>query len=178
MRPQNLRLVVLACDLEVLGVGDGRLMQVNWRELAKCFVHGIAFSVLGTLLLLFGLVVALMLVVIGSFIGLILGFALLILIFGVVNSAITEFLWFEVNWGFWNLLLHGFTLFIVLLAVNGVLVYLPLLFLPGLATTTVTFIIGCFADGFVGRQIAGWWEGESESEASEQLETDWKDRNL
>jgi hypothetical protein len=75
-------------------------------------------------------------------------------------------------------LLHGFALFVVLLGVDGVLVYLPLFFLPGLATSVVTFIVGCFADGFVGKYVAGWWEGESESEASEQLETDWKDRNL
>lgn len=127
------------------------------KIVVKYFVHGIAFSLLFALLVVawaFGLV---MLVVLGSFIGLAIGVAVLILIVGFLNAVITTQLWFEVKTGFWDLLLHGLVLLIVLVIVNGLLVTAPSLVFPGIPTTIITFIIGTFVNGFVGRKVAEWW---------------------
>ena len=52
---------------------------------------------------------------------------------------------------------HGFVLFIVL-----AIVQIPSLILslahPGILATVAIFLIYCFIDGFVARQIAGHWE--------------------
>lgn len=123
----------------------------------KYFAHGLAFSLLFAVLLVawvFGLV---MLVVLGSFIGLAIGVAVLILIVGFLNAVITTQLWFQVKTGFWDLLLHGLVLFIVLLIVDGIFITAPSLVFPGIPTTIVTFIIGTFINGFIGRKVAEWW---------------------
>lgn len=113
----------------------------------------------------------------GSFIGLIIGLGLLILVIGFVNYVITSWLWFPVKSGFWDLLLHGFVLLIVLLIVNGIFVLAPSLAFPGIATTVVTFIIGSFIDGFVAKKVAGWWETVPEG-VSNAVEAEWRDKNL
>jgi len=149
-----------------------------WKILIKYFVHGIAFSLLFTVLGIAWIFGLLALVMIGSFLGLIIGLGLLILIVGFVNAVITTQLWFAVKSGFWDILLHGLVLFIALVLVNGIFVIAPSLAFPGIATTVVTFIIGSFIDGFVGKKVAGWWEQEFEEEVSQAVEAKWTDKKL
>ena len=79
--------------------------------------------------------------------------------------------------GFWDILVHGFVLFIVLLVVNGIFILTPSLIFPGIATTVITSIIGSFVDGFVAKKVAGWWETLPEG-VPEAIEAEWKDKNL
>ncbi|UCE29797.1 MAG: hypothetical protein JSV85_03540 [Candidatus Bathyarchaeota archaeon] len=131
---------------------------MNWKDLAKYIVHGIAFSILFLILGIVWAFVFAFLVVIGFIIGFVIGLVLLFLIVGFLNSVITSFLWFEVKMSFWNLIAHGFVLFIVLLVVNGISVTVPSLVFPGIATTLTTLAIATFLNGLVGKKIAGWWE--------------------
>lgn len=78
---------------------------------------------------------------------------------GGLNCFLTGVIWdVETNTSFWSVLLHGFVLFLVLLLVNGILVMVPNLAFPSIATTVITFIIGTFAGGFVGKKVAELFE--------------------
>lgn len=134
---------------------------MNWRELAKYFVHGVAFSLLFTFFIIGLTLFSVVLMMFGSFIGLIIVIGLMILMIGSINIEITERLWFSVKSEFWDILFHGLLLFIALLIVDGVLFLAPLLVFPGIGTITLTFIIGSFIDGFVCKKIAGLWEDSS-----------------
>lgn len=133
---------------------------MNWKDLAKYFLHGIVFSLLFVLLAIAWIFILVILVGLGFIIGLIIGLGLLFIIIGFLNSAITAYLWFEMKTSFWDLLFHGLTLFIILLIANGIFITLPSLALPGVATTVITTIIASFVDGFVAKNVAGWWKQE------------------
>ena len=63
-----------------------------WKILIKYFVHGIVFSLLFTVLGVAWVFGSLILVMIGSFLGLIIGLVLLILIIGFSNAVVTSWL--------------------------------------------------------------------------------------
>lgn len=149
-----------------------------WKIITKYFIHGIVFSFFFTVLVIAWTIGLLMLVVLGSFIGLAIGVAVLILTVGFLNAVITTQLWFKVKTGFWDLLLHGLVFFIVLLIVNGIFVMGPRFVFPGIATTIITFIIGSFLDGLVGKRIAGWWKEENREAFSEATKSEWTDKKL
>jgi uncharacterized membrane protein len=133
--------------------------RMSFRVLMKYFVHGIAFSFLFLVLAFVLVFVLVFLVAVGSFIGLIIGFGILMLTIGGLNCFLTGVIWGEeTNTSFWSVLLHGVVLFVILLFVNGILVMVPNLVFPSIATTVVTFIIGAFAGGFVGKKVAGLFE--------------------
>ncbi len=148
------------------------------KDLAKYFLHGIAFSVLFLLLGIGWAVILLILVSLGFIIGLLIGLVLLFLIVGYLNSFITSLLWFEVKRGFWDLLFHGVVLFIILLIVNAIFSLAPNLAVPGMATTVVSFIITSFLYGFVAKKVAGWWESEYRKGVPEVAEVEWANRKL
>jgi len=153
--------------------------EKTWKILAIYFAHGLAFSLLFTVLVIawtFGLII---LTVLGSWIGLIIGFGLLILIIGFINAVITELLWFPVRWEFWDMVLHGFVLFIALLIVNSIFLLAPSLAFPGTATRIITVIIGSFIDGFVCKKVASLWgERRAPKGVTEAIEAEWKDKKL
>lgn len=151
---------------------------MNVKNLMKYFVHGIAYSILFLILEIVWVFIFAILVAIGWIIGLIIGFGLLLLIIGFVNSVITSWLWFPVKMSFWSTLSHGFVLFIALLFVNGVVVIVPYLFFPELVTTVVTFIVGSFLSGFVGKKVAGWWRETAPERVPKAIEAEWRDRKL
>lgn len=151
---------------------------MNWKDLAKYFIHGIAFSLLFVLLAIVWVFALVVLVGLGFIIGLIIGLGMLFLIIGFLNSLITFFLWFEVRTSFWDIFFHGLVLFIVLLIVNGIFITAPSLALPGIATTVITVIIACFLDGFVAKKVAGFWEKEYREGIPKAVEAEWSDRNL
>jgi hypothetical protein len=151
---------------------------MNGRDVAKYFIHGIAFSFLFLILALAWAFVLVILVGIGFFIGLIIGLGLLFLILGGLNAFLTSMLWFSVKSGFWDLLLHGVALFFTLLIAGIFTQFLPNLLLPGIATTIVTFLIAAFVDGFIAQRVARWWREESEEGVSEAVEAEWQDKPL
>lgn len=151
---------------------------MNWKDLAKYFIHGIAFSILFLILTIAWVFILVVLVSFGFIIGLIAGVGLLFLIIGDLNSVITTHLWFGVKTSFWDLFFHGLVLFIILLVVNGIFVTVPSLVFPGIATTVVTLIITTFIDGFVAKKVAEWWRGEYREAISKAIEAEWKDKRL
>ncbi|MGB9713769.1 MAG: hypothetical protein ACPLZC_02180 [Candidatus Bathyarchaeales archaeon] len=102
------------------------------------------------------------LVVVGSIIGLLIGLFVLFLLIGGLNAVLTDFIWgipIESNWK--SLLAHGFVLFIVLLIASIPQLVISLV-IPNIITTIVLFMIYCFIDGFIAKNIAGYWEEEYE----------------
>jgi len=133
---------------------------MNWRTLARYFIHGMAFSFLFFVLSIAWVFAAISLVNIGALIGLVIGVVLLFLLVGFINSIITTNLWFRVRSRFWDLLFHGIALSVVLLALNGITISLPNFASPGIATSIITFVIAAFLDGFAAVKLAGYWRAE------------------
>ncbi len=130
----------------------------NWKVLAKYFVHGLAFSVIMIFLVFFWVILLAFLVVVGAFIGLIIGFTVFLFILGGLNSFLTENIWsISTSTGWMSLLGHGFVLFIAL-----IISHIPSIVIdftvPSLPTTIVLFIAGAFIDGFVAKNVAGFWK--------------------
>lgn len=162
----------------VTPVEEGAPAFLNRRNLAKYFVHGIAFSILFTVLAIAWVFILVVLVALGFIIGLVIGLVVLVLIVGFLNSLITTYLWFDVKQSFSNLLFHGIVLLLVLVVVNGVVVALPTWLFPGTITTVITFIIASFVDGFVAKKVAGWWREEFPEDVSETVEAKWREKSL
>jgi hypothetical protein len=153
---------------------------LDWTVFAKYFVHGIAFSLLFIVLGLVVLFVTVALVAIGSLIGLIIGLGILMLAIGGLNCFLAEVIWgVHAKTSFWSLFFHGIVLFLALLVVNGILVAFPNFVFPSIATSVITFIIGAFAGGFVGKKVAGWFEEEfRREEVPRALRAKWADAKL
>ena len=110
---------------------------MNWRNLAKYFVHGLAFTILFFVLGLMWFGVLIFLVSVGFIIGLIIGLVVLFVIIGFLNSAITTYLWFDVKGGIWSFFVHGFVLALSLVIANSILVFIPNLVFPSILTYVV-----------------------------------------
>lgn len=151
--------------------------EKTWKGVLKYFLHGFAFSVLLIILFLawtFGFVV---LVLLGSFIGLIIGLGLLMLVVGFVNCILTSWMWFPVKSGLWDILFHGIALSAILL-IADVILSVPYFIFPGIATAIITrVVLGSFIYGFIGKKVAGWWRTERE-EIPKALEEELLDRKL
>ena len=148
------------------------------KDIAKYFIHGVAFSLIFTVLAIAWVFGVLILIILGSFIGLIIGLGILLLIIGFLNVVLTSWLWFPVKWGFWNILFHGLALLIILIIVNAIFIVAPSLVFPGTATSVFTFIIGAFIDGFVCKKVATLWEEEAPEGIPDTIEEKLKDKNL
>ena len=129
------------------------------KRVPRYFVHGIVFAVLFLLLEIFWIVSIVFLVMIGSFIGLIIGFAILFPIVGGINTVVSKLVWgFYMKSSLGDIFLHGFVLFIVLLIVDLVLL-IPVMAYPGnLPITVVRFIVACFLYGLIGARLGEVWE--------------------
>jgi ABC-type dipeptide/oligopeptide/nickel transport system permease component len=137
-----------------------RIRHLSLKNIAKYFVHGLAFSILFLVLSFVWVFVSAFFTTIGGIIGFIIGFVLLFLLVGFANSLVTSYLWFEVRYGFWDLLIHGFVLFAILIVVNIAITVVAASVISGIAATLVAFAIGSFVEGFVGRLVASWWSEE------------------
>ena len=129
-----------------------------WKNPVKYFMHGLLFSVLYLILVFVWALILVVLVAAGAFIGLIIGFVILMFIVGGLNSFLTDILWFPVKTSWKNTLAHGIVLFIVLLIANVIIVTLPTSVLPSVATSVITFIIATFVDGYAAKNVAGMWK--------------------
>jgi len=152
--------------------------EKTWKILAKYFAHGIAFRLLFTILTLVGLFGFIVLTVLGALTGFIIGLGILMLIVGGVNCFLTNLLWFPVKTSLWSMVGQGLVLFIALLIVASIFVMIPSLVFPGIVTTAITFIFGSFLNGFVARNVAGWWRQEYQEDISQAIESEWRDKNL
>ena len=133
---------------------------LDFKAISKYFIHGFAFSIIMFVLVLVWAFVLVFLTVAGSFIGLILGFVVLLFILSGVNSFLTESIWSISTQQEWmSLLGHGLILFGALIAAHIPAVIISLI-VPSIATTIAMFIANAFIDGFVAKNVAGWWKEE------------------
>jgi peptide/nickel transport system permease protein len=137
-----------------------RIRHLSLKNIAKYFVHGLAFSILFLVLSFVWVFVSAFFTTIGGIIGFIIGLVLLFLLVGFANSLVTSYLWFKVRYGFWDLFIHGFVLFAILFVVNIAITVVAASVISGIAATLVAFVLGSFVEGFVGRQVASWWSEE------------------
>lgn len=101
-----------------------------------------------------------LLVGLGSFIGLVLGFALLFLMIGFLNSEITKWLWFDVKTETLSLLGHGLVLLLVLLPIDVVFLVLSYAF-PYPPFLIARFLLQTIPYGFIAKKVAGLWGYET-----------------
>ncbi|MFW9832349.1 MAG: hypothetical protein ACFFD8_11300 [Candidatus Thorarchaeota archaeon] len=133
---------------------------LGWKFFAKMFLHGVLFVLFFIFFSLAWALVALILVSLGYFIGLILAFGLMFLGIGGFNAVLGVQLWnIESNTGFWSLFFHGLVLFVALLIVGVVASTLPNLFFPGTLTYIITNVGTSFLYGAVGKKVALWFRG-------------------
>jgi hypothetical protein len=100
------------------------------------------------------------LVVIGFIIGLIIGIAVFFLIMGGLNAFLTDLIWgISIKSNLTSLLVHGFVLFIALLivAIPSLIISVSIA-VPSLAISITVFLIYCFIDGFVAKNVAAYWQ--------------------
>jgi len=136
-----------------------------WKSTVKYFLHGISFSLLLLVMSFVWGFLLLVLVAVGLFLGLIIGFILLLFIVGGLNSFLTDLIWdVPIKTGWKSLLTHGFVLFIALLIADIPAIIINLL-IPSLATTVVMFIVYAFIGGFIAKNVGLYWEEEDEEGA-------------
>lgn len=126
--------------------------------LGKYFVHGALFSIIGLVLSFVWLGILIVLVVLGSIIGLLIGVVVLFFFIGGLNSMLTGFIWhvsIKTDWK--TVLLHG-----LVLSIAFIVAHIPSIVInlaaPSIVTVAVLFFIYAFIDGFVARHIAGMWQ--------------------
>jgi ribosomal protein L37AE/L43A len=133
-------------------------MTPSWKRIVKYFAHGIAFSVLFIGLEIVWISSSFFLIAIGSILGLIIGILILFLILGVVNSIVSRFVWgFSMKTSTGSIFFHGLVLFLILIAVEIVLLLPALVFVGNPIVTTVRFIVSCFLYGLIGEKVAENW---------------------
>jgi hypothetical protein len=142
-----------------------------WSTLLKYFAHGLAFSLILTVLVFVWALILVVLAIAGAFIGLIIGFLILLFIIGGLNSFLTDLIWaIPVKTKWTSLLGHGFVLLMVLVIVH-IPAFAIALVLPNLAISIALFIVYAFIDGFIAKIIAGYWEEEEEEgDKTEEIE--------
>jgi ribosomal protein L37AE/L43A len=146
------------CDLAVKISAMASLTMSSWEKLGRFFVHGIAFTVLFFALEFLWIFSSLILVAIGSFLGLIIGILLLFLIVGAVNSVVSRFVWgFSMQDSAINIFLHGLVLSLILLVVDIVLLLPTLASQANPIVTALRLIVSCFFYGLIGKKIAEMW---------------------
>ena len=124
------------------------------EKLKKYFLHGLAFSILMLGVVIGWVFVLVFLFLIGSVIGLLIGIIILIYVMGWLNVNLTRYFWhISVDSGWKALLVHGFVLFIALLLVSIPQLIVSAL-IPSVITSIVVFLVYCFVDGFVAKNVA------------------------
>jgi magnesium-transporting ATPase (P-type) len=133
----------------------------TWRRLAKYFYHGLGFSLLAFVLTYESMdfntraqtLPMMPLLLILGFVGV----ALLVLMIGIVNSALTTWLWFQVETSFWSMMLQGIALLVPLWIVS-IPFFLAYLAFSSIATIVAVIVFQAFADGFVCKKVAETWK--------------------
>ncbi|TFG08654.1 hypothetical protein EU538_06770 [Candidatus Thorarchaeota archaeon] len=140
------------------------------RTILKYFLHGIVYSVFMFFASVMLVVVASFLIVIGSLIGLILGFAMIFMTIGCLNAGIAGLIWdLDVSSGWQSCLGHGLLLFVLLL-----IAHVPFLILEALYTGMTVevavillmaeILLMAIVDGYVGKSVATFFSGDTRSE--------------
>jgi hypothetical protein len=142
------------------GARKGRISRKT--QLAKYFLHGVAFSLLFFILAIVWALVFGVLIVLGSFIGLIIGIVLLFFIVGGLNAFLSEIVWNLSIDGWQSILTCGFYLTVILVIVHIPVAYALIYDPPNIIVSMVLFVIYAFIDGFLARELAPLWKYKGE----------------
>ena len=139
------------------------------RLAGKFFVHGILYSLICLGLSVVFAFVLVGLALVGLWIGLIIGFVLLMLALGWTNVFLMDLIWdISAKEDLLSLFFHG-----LLLVIAFVLVSIPIfivnVFMPGIFTTIVLFIVYCFIDGLVAMGVGIIWEEGTEDGGEDEI---------
>jgi magnesium-transporting ATPase (P-type) len=140
-------------------VGPENGTNKTWGRLAKYFYHGLGFSLLVFVLTYESMDFTTRAQTLPMVPSLVLGFvgaALLVLMIGIVNSALTTRLWFRVETSFWSMMLQGIALLVPLWIVS-IPFFLAYLAFPSIAAILTVIVFQAFADGFVCKKVAETW---------------------
>jgi hypothetical protein len=128
--------------------------SMTFEDVKKYFLHGLVFSIVMFGIVIGWAVVLVFLVVVGSVIGLIIGVLALAYVIGWLNVNLSSYFWHIRSDSKWTALLaHGFLLLIALIVV-GIPQLLFTTVVPGILTSILLFIVYCFVDGFVAKNVA------------------------
>jgi len=126
--------------------------------LAKYFLHGILFSIIYTGLMIVWAAVLVALILLGAWIGLIIGLALLFFVVGATNVILMHYLWgVTVESDLLSTFLHGLTLSLAFFVVSIPSIIVNIL-VPSLTTMIAIFIVYCFVDGYVAKSVSSIWQ--------------------
>ncbi len=141
---------------------------MNWlvlKNVAKYLIHGF-LPALFFLALPFGWYPFLMLIILRSVFALPLVLVVWILILGVVNNALTSFIWFSVKFSFWKILVQGFIMFVIILILSAIisswsirihwLQFFNAVLFTDAVRTGLVLLIGSLILGWVGKNIVLW----------------------
>ena len=137
-------------------LGEG-IKTLTWKDSAKYFAHGLAFSIIFFVLGMLWLFILANLVSVSTFLGFFTGIVGLFLFIGLLNTFLTKQFWFKVKYSFWDSLFQGGILFFTLLLTNLILVSLPTLVFPSIGTVAITLVIATFMNGLICKTVASWW---------------------
>lgn len=136
------------------------LAAVAGSSFGKYFLHGLAFAVLFFIVGIAWVLITVVLVICGLFLGLAIGVVLFFVFMGYVNSFVTEALWFPVKTGFLSCLGHGFLLFLVFIPLNLIILAIQAFVTPNLAVSFIVFLVTAPISGFLAKGVAGLWRVE------------------
>jgi hypothetical protein len=150
-------------------------MNESWDEsfshlVAKYFLHGMLYSVISLGLSFVWAFVGVVLVFVGLWIGLIIALVLLMLVVGWINVFLMFFLWdISVKADLSSLFIHGSLLTVAFLLVS-IPAFIVNMLIPGIVTTTVSFIVYCFIDGVIAQSVGNVWEEGNEDEWEDEID--------
>jgi len=136
---------------------------MRWETFGKVFLHGLAFIGISVVLFFGWVYFTLFLVTVGYLLGLVIGVVLLFVVVGYINRYLGSVLW-GINGepGVVYSFFHGLLLVVFLAVVNFLFVVLPNLMWREVATGVVTFFVGVFLNGAIGREVASWFKRKEE----------------
>jgi len=133
-------------------------LDLDTSDIWSLCKHGIGLSILMLFLIIGWAVLLMILVAIGSILGLLIGLALLALALGFINSFLAEAVWdMDTDSALIPKFFHGVLLFVILLLVNLPWIAITY-YLPHWSITMVLFIIYVPIHGYVGVRVAGVFE--------------------
>jgi transcription elongation factor Elf1 len=150
--------------------------------IAKYFLHGAAYALLIAGLIIVGVFLLGTLIVIGSILGLLLGFLILVMGLGYANSLLSEYFWkIETQTKWSSLLVHGLVLMIALGFAS--IPFIILEFLAGslrpvlsIVAIPVLFVIHSIVIGYVGKAVASMQEESDSSWTRARSKTTYREK--
>lgn len=144
---------------KVIHVGSREFDQMpRGKKIGKYFLHGISYTLIAMVIFFGWIFVGITLILLGSLIGLILAFVLLIFIVGAINTFVSSLVWgFSMKTSLGSIFLHGLVLCLTFLVVSLLTIF-PLYLLGHNLIYVVLLEIGlCFVNGFIGEKVAQLW---------------------